>query len=327
MIGIDIGGTKTAAALLDAALVDAAAFGAHALAHLAVQTNPTPPAAKPAALDGLLPGTPAYERALTDGRAALLDAVIGLCRALHALATQRGDVVRGIGIGSAGQIDPVNGQVIDANLNLVGWKGTPLAAAVRAATGLPALVDNDVRVMALAESSVGAARSFAHVLAITVGTGIGGALILNGRVWHGAHFSAGEIGYLYGKGGAPIESLYAGPAIERRFALAYPDYGALSLPQIAQRAADGDRTCADWIAAAARDLGESLVPALVLTDPEALVVGGGVPEIGALWWDAFTNAIHESPLRAVQHLPILPAALGSHAGVIGAGLLALQSLK
>jgi glucokinase len=315
VIGIDIGGTKVAAFLGDgtAATLDTPALIA-----------PTPEASKPAALDGLESGSAAYAEALAEGQRALLATIIGLCEQLIARAEAEGQQVLAVGVGSAGQIDPLAGVVLDANENLVGWAGARVAEAIREACGLPAFIDNDVRVMALAETTLGAARGYRHALCITVGTGIGGAIILNDQVWHGAHFSAGEIGYLYAEDGQSIEGLYSGPAIARHYAERHPGQPALTLPEIAARAHTGDAACAEAITSAARGLGLRLAPVLALLDPEALVVGGGVPEIGPLWWDAFMDGVRRAPLRSVRAMPVVPARLGSRAGMIGAAVLAAR---
>ncbi|MCU0513488.1 MAG: ROK family protein [Anaerolineae bacterium] len=313
VIGIDTGGTKLAAHISDGTLWSAAAL-----------TRPTPAAAQPAALAGLQPGTAAHTAALEQGRAALLAALSDIGRALLAEAAALGVQIVAVGVGSAGQIDPVAGCVVDANENLVGWKGTPVAAALRAALGVPVYVENDVRAMLLAETTLGAAHEYAHVLGVAIGTGIGGALVLHGRIWHGAHYSAGEIGYVQAAPGHSIEDLYAGPAIARRYCQQHAPQADFTLVEIARRAHAGDATCAAAIASAAADLGAVLAPVFGLIDPQAVVIGGGVPAVGGLWWQPFTAAIRAARLKNVQQLPILPARLGPDAGRIGAARLAAQ---
>ncbi|GAB4517311.1 MAG: ROK family glucokinase [Anaerolineae bacterium] len=305
VIGVDIGGTKIAATLTT--------DGATSLIE---RSRPTPPEARPDALESVTDA----QQALNTGRVALLAAVVALCEELIQEAAVHQVKVGAVGIGSAGQIDAVNGVVLDANENLIGWKGTPLAQSLRAALGVPVYVDNDVRVMALAECTLGAAQGYQHVLCITVGTGIGGALVMHGKLWHGAHFSAGEIGYIYGEAGQTIEQLYAGPALERRYKAQMGE--PRTLKEIAAHALNGDPGCTMFIQTAAADLGKRLVPLAVFFDPEALVVGGGIPEIGDLWWQPFLHAFRSYHLDAVRELPVLKATLGNRAGMIGAALLA-----
>lgn len=315
VVGIDIGGTKIAGHVSDGTGW-----------HLGETTRATPLVAQPQALDGLSPGTPAYEQACLAGRVTLLDAVIGLSRDLVELARQNGIAVRAIGIGSAGQIDPVHGVVLDASPTLVGWKGARIAETVSAAMGLPVFVENDVRAMALAEIVLGAARHYRDVFCITVGTGIGGAMVRDGRIWYGAHFSAGEVGYLYAEARQTIEERYAGPMIVHRHAVTHPRDHAITLPEIAERARAGDAACRDTITQSAYELGLRIAPVIALLDPEAVVVGGGVPEIGDLWWQPFREALGHFPLQSLRQTPILAAQLGNRAGMIGAGILAMQHL-
>ncbi|XWX03957.1 ROK family protein [Aggregatilineales bacterium SYSU G02658] len=305
VIGVDVGGTKIAASVFDASFNP-----------LHTRVQPTPSACQPSALDGVERGTDAEADARAFGQSALLAAVVGLCHDL----LWRAPTVQAIGIGMAGQVDPVRGVVTDANDNLVGARGTPLADVVRFACDRPTFAANDVRVMALAELMRGAARGCQSALCVTVGTGIGGALIQHGAVWHGAHFCAGEIGYLYAGDGHTIESRYSGPAIAQRFNAQHGT--SYTLAQMAERAAAGDAACAEAIRAAADGLGRVLAPVIGLLDPEAVVVGGGVPQIGALWWDAFVAAVRAAAIPAVRGVPIRRAAFGAQSGVLGAAILA-----
>jgi glucokinase len=309
VLGLDVGGTKIAASVFDAHFNP-----------LIGCTVPTPTACQPSILDAVERGTDAEAAVREYGRRTLLTAIVSMCSDL----LKQAPGIQAIGIGIAGRVDTQRGLVVDANDNLVGAKGTPIAEAVRDACHLPVCVDNDVRVMALAELHRGTARGMQHVLCLTVGTGIGGALIQHGEVWHGAHFCAGEIGYLYAGSGQTIETLYSGSAIARRF---NAQHGTnWTLKEMAARAATGDAACADAIRAAAVGLGQVLAPIIALIDPEAVVVGGGVAEIGALWWDALISAVRSASVPAVHSIPILPAAFGSQSGVLGAGLLAAHQL-
>lgn len=313
VIGIDIGGTKVAAHLSDGMLWSSAA-----------SSVATPPDSKPATLQGLSAGTAAHETALAQGRAALLDTLTTLCRKLMEEAESQQMQVQAIGIGTAGQVDSTRGLILDANENLVGWKGTALAETLSSALGRPVYVDNDVRTLALAETTLGAGREYDHVFCMAVGTGIGGAIVLNKSLWHGAHFSAGEIGYLYAGNGENIEERYAGPSIAARYSAAQGLSTPLTLVEMAQRARQGDASCSEAIRSAAHELGQHIAPVLSFLDPQALVVGGGVPEIGPLWWDAFTASVHSFHLSSVKQMPILKAELGPDAGRIGAALMAAR---
>jgi glucokinase len=297
-IGVDIGGTKIAAVLLRA---DGQ--------HLTALEQPVPKISTDKQADP------------TQARQALLDDVVRLCQRIRAEA-QHPELV-GVGIGSAGQVDHSTGTIVAANDNLPGWAGTLLSQHVSERLKLPVVVDNDVRTMAIAESRRGAGQGYDHALYLTVGTGIGGAIMLNGALWRGAQHSAGEFGYLRATYESDIEQIAAGPAMQH----AYQQRTgfALDLRQIVERAESGEEEAVRVLADGARALGDVLAPLLTFLGPQACIIGGGVPQIGDLWWRPLFGAIRYSGLRSAQAVAVLPARLGPSAGMIGAALMALET--
>jgi glucokinase len=287
-IGIDIGGTKIASGLVTSTgeVLD-------------FRSAPTP---------------------LT-GAEAILDTVIRLSREL--LNT----TVQGIGIGTAGQVDHVRGYITYANENLPGWTGTPVAERVSAALDLPVWVENDVKAMAIGESRFGAGQNFQHILYLAVGTGIGGAIVLNADIWHGANGTAGEFGYIFagwdGHRPVKVEEILSGPGLAAHYSERTGQ--RLSLNQIAQRAAEGDVVAAEVIRDGAHRLGVIVRPILTFLDPQVLIVGGGVIGIGAMWWDSFVESLRDTPIPALQELPLRPAQLGNHAALIGAASIVFNN--
>ncbi len=162
------------------------------------------------------------------GAAAVLAASLDLsCRVLDWTAAVGIDITA-VGVGSAGEMDTDRGVVTYASDNLPGWAGLALADEFAAANGLPALVDNDVNTLALGESRFGAGRGFRDVLYVAVGTGIGGVLVLDGRLRRGANWAAGELCHLIaawdgdrvcscGRRGH-LEAYASGPAMAERYA-------------------------------------------------------------------------------------------------------------
>ena len=292
VIGLDIGGSKTLAGLVSR--------DGEIKRVMQVATAPSPPA--------------------------ILSAAQSLCESLIAAADAP---VLGIGIGSAGIIDTAEGSVIFANENLPGWTGTRLSE-LSIGTGLPITVENDVRALAYGEAIMGAGADYDSLLCVTVGTGIGGALIMDGAVWHGADYSAGEIGYLVvdWDGDEPLilDQYASGLAIERAYQAAAGRDLRLPLTEIAQLAAAGDATATAVIKLKARRLGIILAGCATSFNPAAVVVGGGVPQIGALWWEAFEVAFRETLPQPVVHTPLLPARLGVNAVMLGAALLAWKAV-
>lgn len=271
---------------------------------------------------------------LHDIPAGVIEVVARHCRTLLATAAQEQHPVAGIGVGTAGQVNIDTGAITYAVATLPGWQGAPLAASLRERTGLPVIVDNDVNALAAGEARFGAGRGFNSGLYVAVGTGIGGAVIIQGRPWRGAHWSAGEIGHILvdwqsdrmcncGQPGH-LEAYAAGPAIAQRYHALTSTVGPDDLRPIARRAAQGDATARQVIAEGARILGLALGGMLNVLDPDVLVIGGGVAEMGELWWLPFEAALRECPMPAAQKVALRRAELGVEAVLIGAAWLALE---
>lgn len=301
-LGVDIGGTKIAAGLVTAE-------GAVITRRVAA----TPVAA---------------------GASAILATALDVsCRVL---AEGRGLDVIAVGVGSAGEVDCERGVVTYASDTLPGWAGLALAQEFTAATGLPAVVDNDVNAFAIGEGQFGAGRGFRDVLYVAVGTGIGGAVVLDGRLRRGAHWAAGEIGHLIaawdgarvcscGRRGH-LEAYAAGPALAARYRELAGASEAVDLRTVAARARAGDLLARRAIAEGAEILGLCLAGLLDALDPEALVIGGGVTALGDLWWPTLEQALRANPLPGPAQLALRPAQLDADSVLIGAAWLAHEAL-
>lgn len=271
------------------------------------------------------------------GAPGILRTVIDAGRELLDTAARYGLTVGAIGIGSAGQVNVDLGQISYASDNLPGWSGLPLAKEVEDALGLPVFVDNDVNAMALGEQHAGAGRGFNDALYVAVGTGVGGAVVHEGKIWHGATWSAGEICHLVvdihgsrrcscGAVGH-LEAYTSGPAM----ALRYKELSGVSavpdLKRVAVLARSGDGHALRAIAEGAQVLGTSLAGLLNVMDPALLVIGGGVPEIGPLWWDHFEDALRANPMPGPARIALRRAELGTDAVLVGAAWLAFHSIQ
>jgi glucokinase len=273
-------------------------------------------------------GTVSQKRLLpTPHTADILPAVAALCRELMT------PEIVGIGVATAGQVDPATGIITHAVDTLPGWTGANIRAALAQEFSLPLAVENDVNALALAEQRFGAARGFDRVLCVAVGTGVGGALIANGQVEHGAHFSAGEVGHVlvdYRGGRActcglngHLEAYASGPAIAADYAARVGVSQMIPLPEVVQRAHEGDVIAREVVQEGARVLGLCINGLLNVFDPQAVIVGGGVVEIGALWWEPFAAACQVGIMPAAHGLILRRAMLGVDAPLIGAGCLIL----
>lgn len=305
VVTVDIGGTKSAAALADR---DGRLVGC--------RTAPTPG---------------------PDGPRAILGAVAGLVLDHLEAATARGLEVVGLGVGSAGVIDPVTGTVVSATDVLRDWSGTDVRGELARLTGIPlVVVDNDVHAHALGESWTGAASGASSAFFVGVGTGVGASLVIDGSVWHGHRSVAGHFGHLPAPAasGLPcvcggfghLEAVAAGPAIVRAHNRRTGSELA-SLAQVRALADDGDRLALRGIEVGARALGSAVGGAANLLDPEVVVIGGGVVGAGPLWWEPMEAALRAELLPPLRDLPVRPASLGPDAALVGAARLVWKELS
>jgi glucokinase len=244
--------------------------------------------------------------------------------------------VSAIGIGTGGQVDVTQGRIAYASDTLPGWSGLQLGAEVEHALKLPTFVDNDVNAVALGEHYFGAGRGYDAALYVAVGTGVGGALVLDGKIWRGSTWSAGEICHLVidfdGKRrcscGATghLEAYTSGPAMAQRYRELSGTRESPDLKAIAAYARQGDSHALRAIAEGAQILGMTLGGVLNIFDPQLVVIGGGVPEMGDLWWRHFETALRANPMPGPANVHVAPAQLGTDAALAGAAWLAFNGL-
>lgn len=264
---------------------------------------------------------------------AIIVETIGALRAVH-------PEVAAIGVGLPGFVDSARG-VVHTLTNVSGWSEVPLHDQLTARTGLPAIVENDAKAMAYGEFKHGAARGFRHVVCVTLGTGVGGALILDGRLYRGAQSAAGELGHTsidyrgklgpYGDRGG-IEEYVGNQQIAERAAELYRNDGrkvtaAQCQPiELARAAARGDTIALSLWDTIGTEIGCALTNAVYILNPDAIVIGGGIANAGELILAPIRRTIRERTLPLVhEHLKILPATLGNDAGIIGNAELALEA--
>lgn len=251
--------------------------------------------------------------------------------------------VAGIGVGAPGPLDPWNGIVYDPP-NLPGWHALPLRDHLSKEFGLPVYLGNDANLAALGEARFGAGAGVADLIYVTVSTGVGGGIISRGRLFLGAKGLAGELGHTVVEARGPkcncgnvgcLEMLASGPAIARRGAAAARRGASARLAEMAaaatrpvsaemvvQAARDGDTVARGIVERAGFYIGVGVVSATHLLNPSLVVIGGGVA-IGAgdMLLDAVRDTIQRRAMPAFLPLPVVPAALGDDAGLLGAAAL------
>lgn len=268
-----------------------------------------------------------------DGPEAAAAAVLDFAEALGRTGTERfGTGPAAAGVAVPGILDEAAGVVrFAANL---GWRDLPLRALLAERLGVPVALRHDVRAGGLAEGRLGAGSGVDRFLFVPLGTGIAGAIGIDGRIESGAHGGAGEIGHVVVRPGGPqcgcgqygcLEALASAAAVGRAWAAASGVPGATAADAAAAVEAGDPRAAGVW-ADAVDALAAGLITAMTLLDPRAVVVGGGLAEAGETLFAPLREAVEER--TTFQRLPmIVPAALGDEAGCLGAGLLAWDLLS
>lgn len=234
----------------------------------------------------------------------------------------------GIGLSFGGPVDYPS-QTIVRSHHVDGWQpGLKLGGRFKECFHLPTVIDNDANCGGLGEATFGAAKGYASVLYVNLGTGIGGAVMLHGRLHHGAHSTAGEIGHSVVLPGGPLctcgkrgclEALSSGSAIGREGRAA--GLGEVTGKDVGQRAQNGDPTARHVVEQAAAWLGIALGNASNLIDPDIIVLGGGVSNLGEIFLEPVRRSYQATTMPAATGTPIVQACFGYDAGVVGAAAL------
>lgn len=319
VIGVDIGGTKVAAGLVDSS------------AQIRCQTRS--------------PMVP-------DGDAATgLAAVISAVNSLSARSKNGGDhLIQGIGICSPGPLDPETGIVINPP-NLPCWRNFPLATEIEQIYGVPVKVDNDANGAALAEAQWGAGRGYRNVFYVAIGTGIGTGIVLGGKIYHGRTGAAAEGGHISidyrgpqckcGKRGC-IEVLASGPAIARRaqvklaakpgagstlLDLAHGNIEAVSCEIVEKANAAGDPIAKETVQETVEFLSLWLGNIVDLLEPDVMIIGGGVVPMLSPFFAEIRNRLSACCVNSrCSEIPLLRAHHGVDSGILGgASIVAVEN--
>ncbi len=310
VLGIDIGGTKLAAGIVDAS--------GRILARGEVPTL------------------------AAEGPERVLERTIQLSKDLLRALDVSVDAVRRIGIGCAGPVDRQAGLILNPP-NLPGWVRVPLVEHIEKALSLPAVLENDANAAALGEFRYGAGKGTSSLVYLTVSTGIGGGIILDGKVWHGLKDGAGEVGHMTVMPDGPmcgcgnrgcLEALASGPSIVCR-ALELLEKGRssrlrgiqdLTAADVVRLALEGDQVAREVWDQAVAYLGLGIAAVITILAPERVVIGGGVTRAGDFLFDPLRREVRSRiKLVAVDSVPILPAALGPDVGILGAAAVAFEA--
>ncbi|MDF1815432.1 MAG: ROK family protein [Verrucomicrobiales bacterium] len=248
--------------------------------------------------------------------------------------------IAAVGIGVPGAIDFEKG--ITYNLtNVRGWTNVPLRDIVQEKVQLPTVLENDANCMAYAEFKHGAGKGYQNIICVTLGTGVGGGLILNGNLYRGSRYAAGEIGQMsvdlygvdgpYGNRGA-LERYIGNRQIGEMAAQKYYDAGEdapadLSPENLCKLANDGDQVAVAVWDKVATYLGACLMSTIYLLNPDAIVIGGGVAHAGDILFVPLREKLKNSLTReCFDELVLSHARFGNTAGIIGCSTMARELL-
>jgi len=231
--------------------------------------------------------------------------------------------ISSIGIGVPGLYDPLSGATRDLTNFPDDWEGVPVAPYVGHAVGVPAFLINDARAFGLAELRLGAGRGASSMVGVTLGTGVGGVICVDGHVVQGHDGAAGELGHQTIDPAGPscncgsngcLEAFVRADRIAERC-------GTPTADEAAERARAGDVRCREGLAETGRYLGIGLASVITLITPDRVVIGGG----GMAALDLMTNAMHAElekrvTMTRLDRVEIVTAELGTWAGSVGAAL-------
>lgn len=231
-----------------------------------------------------------------------------------------------IGVGMPGPTDAA-GRIARIAINLPNWVEVPLADWIEAKTGRPTILSNDANCAGLGEAWLGAGRSFQNFILLTLGTGVGGAILLNGELFIGHKGAAGELGLIsLDANGAPCKSGNRGSLEQHTSIQAIRRRTGKEPDELGRLARSHHPEALEFWRSYGRDLGLGLTSLIYVLTPEAIVIGGGVSASAEFF---LPSAIAEIEQRVMptsrEGLQIIPAELGNQAGIVGAAKLALKS--
>ena len=288
-------------------------------------------------------GTSSFEGKLPSFATESARSVIGqlekAVQAVHESALKHGLAVKGIGVGSPGIVDTTNRIILGGAENIVGWEGIELASILERRFGLPVVIGNDANLMGLGETRYGAARGCSDVVFLTVGTGIGGAVIIGGRLFGGYANRGTELGHVpliatgeqcaCGATGC-LEHYASTSALVRRFSNLSADRGRrfdseINGKLISDLYHEGDMTAVECMEEHFYYLGRGIAGFINIFSPQRVVIGGGLAESGPIYLDKIREVAMKHVIAdCAMNTDIVAAQLGNKAGLIGAASLILK---
>ena len=233
-----------------------------------------------------------------------------------------------LGVGTPGPADK-SGRIAKVAINLSGWQDVPLADWLEAQTGLPTTVANDANCAGLGEAWLGAGKDYQNLIMLTLGTGVGGAIILNGHLFTGHLGAAAELGLITLNFDGPVCNSGNNGSLEQ--------YGSIQAirrmtgkepAELGELAERGDKPTLEFWESYGCLLGAGLASLIYVLTPEAIVIGGGISGSTKFFFPATLEEIERRVLLSSrENLQLLTAKLGNQAGMVGAAKLAWELLE
>lgn len=266
----------------------------------------------------------------------MLKKISGVIRSAFRSADEKKFAISAIGIGTPGCVDVESGFLKGGTPNFKYWKNVAIVESLKDEFSAPIFVDNDANLMAFGESVFGAGRGKKNIICVTLGTGIGGGIVLNGEIYRGAFYAGAELGHMsicyngrhcncggkgcwerYGSASAMIEDYNA----------ANPGKPVSDTREIFSRLQRGENTARKIVDQTIEYIGVGLANIINIFNPEAIVLGGGLSEAG----DDFIQKISQAAFRrankiSAENVQIVAAALGNRVGLLGAAAFALKKV-
>ncbi len=235
---------------------------------------------------------------------------------------------RAMGLGTPGPAD-AKGRIAKVAINLAGWHDVPLADLLETETGLPTIIANDANCAGLGEAWLGAGRYYENLIMLTLGTGVGGAVILDGKLFTGRLGSAAELGLItLNPDGPPCNSGNNGSFEQYTSVTAIRRQTGKEPLELGKLAENGDPVALQFWEDYGKLLGAGLASLIYVLTPEAVIVGGGVSASSEFFLPATRAEIERRVLPSSRvNLKLLTASLGNSAGMVGAAKLAWQQIE
>lgn len=270
-------------------------------------------------------------------REEILEHLVSICRRTIEEAKSRAITLTAIGIGTPGCVDIRRGYLMGSTPNFAHWRDAPVGEHMEGALELPVFVDNDANMMAYGEFKFGAGRGKGDVVCITLGTGIGGGIIINHELYRGSFYSGSELGHMTidfrGRkcncgGTGCFERYGSATALIQDYNEAAPESPADSTIEIFKRMKNGDVKAGAVIDLYVKYVAAGLASIVNIFNPERVIIGGGVSEAGE---PLISRIRSETASRAmessIKNVEIVGAKLGNRAGILGAAASALDEVQ